>query len=76
MSSILDRRSTDITKEFGSGERVGEAEPWLSKDLVVLDVLLMVIVTDCIQLLFMQILWSNTLFLKSANYPYKECYFS
>ncbi len=73
---ILGRRSTDITKEFGSGERVGEAEPWLNKDLVVLDVLLMVIVTDCIQLLFMQILWSNTLFLKSANYHYKECYFS
>ena len=31
-SSTRDRKSTATTREFGSGERVGEAERWLSSD--------------------------------------------
>jgi len=50
---IQDNKSTDTTREYGNGEKDGEAEPWLNKDQVELVVQLMVFAIGCILQPFM-----------------------
>jgi hypothetical protein len=68
MWSILDKKNTDITKEFGNGEKDGEAEPWHSKDQEELEEPLMVIAIDFTLLLCMQTLWKSILYPKFLSY--------
>ena len=64
MLLILDRKNIGIMKGCGSGEKVGEVELWLSRELEEPEEPLMDIATDYIPLLFMPILWRNILFLR------------
>lgn len=52
----MDNKNIDTSIKFGNGKRDGEVKQWPNKDLVELVELPMDIVTDYIQLRFMQIL--------------------
>ena len=76
MWSTLDKKNTGITKEFGNGEKDGEAEPWHSKDQEELEEQPMAIAIDFTLLLCMQTLCRSILYLKFANYLWKVSYFN
>jgi hypothetical protein len=68
MSLTQGKKSIDTMKEYGSGEKDGEAGQWHNKDLGGLVELLMDIVIDYTLLRCMQILWRNTHYQKLVNY--------
>lgn len=67
-SSTLDRKSIVIIREFGSGERVGEAEQWPNSDRAEQEERHMATVIVFTHQLSMPISWKSILCHKYANY--------
>ena len=64
MLLTLGKKNTVTLMEFGSGERVGEARQWRSKEQEELEERLMVTAIDCIHRRYTQTKWRSILILK------------
>lgn len=75
-SSTPGTKNTGTMREFGSGEKAGEAEQWPNKELEEQEELLMAIAIGYILQLSMPTSWKNILSPKSANCLWKEFFFN
>lgn len=76
MLSIQVRKNIDIIKEYGSGERGGEVEPWPNKEPEELEEQHMDTAIVSTLQLYMQTSWTSILCLKLVNCPFKEYFYN